>query len=304
MLKYVLLFFAFWWKLWGVPLVWQVDRRTIWEEDWLMELMRGVELEVVDDGRYEKLIDRSIIVISKADAQAQAAYFERLKELGYKFGIIHLSDETYSDSTGFYKDASFVFRNYWDPRFAQMKNVHCFALGYKSGFRHEKAEQKLPAAGRKYTWSFAGQINNKPTRRMMLGAMYVIPNYYIHETFSFGDAKALTSVDYENLLLDSVFIPAPMGWTNPDSFRVWEALESGCIPIVEKGGFDYFAQFLGSHPMITLDSWYVAEWVLEPYLSDTQLLEQKRQACYAWWQAYKQQLHELFVQTISDTLVR
>ena len=37
-----------------INLIWQHDRAEMWEEDWLMELLSGVELNVIDDGENTK----------------------------------------------------------------------------------------------------------------------------------------------------------------------------------------------------------------------------------------------------------
>nr|MBA3815148.1 hypothetical protein [Parachlamydiaceae bacterium] len=50
-------FFAFAIDANPVSLVWQVSREKAWEEDWVLELLQGVDINIVDDGDYKKYID-------------------------------------------------------------------------------------------------------------------------------------------------------------------------------------------------------------------------------------------------------
>jgi len=84
---------------------------------------------------------------------------------------------------------------------------------------------------------------------------------------------------------DSIFVPCPAGWQNLESFRTWEALEAGCIPIVERRPqFDYYAALCEDYPFPSVTDWAEAAPVLE--MSDTDL-EALRQRCADWWQERK-----------------
>lgn len=261
-----------------------------------MELLEGVDLNVVDDGKFEKIMNRSIIVITVYNYNKE--YFEKLKKNRVKFGVILLGDESYYAPQDYYRHAKFVFRNYWHKYFSNMKNVHIFPLGYKRGFWQEGHLPVPDVSARAYTWSFAGQITQKPTRQAMISQLKTVPNHFIHETFWFGDPRGLDVISYRNLLLDTIFIPSPIGFSNLDSFRLYEALECGSIPIVEKKPYDYFGDYFGDHPFLTVDSWDEAPAMMNELLSDPEQLEQRRLKCYQWWLDYKAQIHTLFVETI------
>ena len=285
-----------------IKLVWQVDKAKIWEEDWLLELLSGLEFESIEDGNFEKLVDNSIIVISPPRDDKASAYFKKLHEMHYKFGIILLSDECYKCPTDFYEYAQFVFRNYWHKQFTRQDNVICFGLGYKTGFWQDDSQKLLDSAHRQYTWSFAGQISGKPTRSAMISDMKRVPNHFIHEIYTWNDSRSLGVTEYQNLLLNSIFVPSPTGYWNLDSFRIWEALECGCIPIVEKFPLDYFGKFLGDHPFLVVDSWPQAAQEVANLLADPVRLEARRLECYQWWIEYKKRTNSTFLQIINKTL--
>lgn len=274
-----------------ISLVWQVDRQKMWEEDWIMELLTGIDVNVVDDGKYEKFIDNSIVVIHAwQNFKICNKYFKKLHKLNYKFGVILLSDERYIASTDFYKYAAFVVRNYWHKDFSKHKNVSIFPLGYKTGFWQNEPITIKPAAERDFTWSFAGQISKKPTREGMIESLKKFPNYSVYETFAWSDPNALGVLDYRNMLLESIFVPCPAGWVNRDSYRLYEALECGCIPIVERGPDNYFTNYFGPHPFITVDSWDQVPGFMSDLLANPNLLEERRIQCYDWWQTHKKML--------------
>jgi hypothetical protein len=87
---------------------------------------------------------------------------------------------------------------------------------------------------------------------------------------------------------ETIFAPCPAGWENLDSFRVCEALEAGCIPIVERRPFyDYFRHVFGDHPMLTVADWSEAPALIAGLSKDRGALDRRRRACARWWQDYK-----------------
>lgn len=305
-IKYLFLFFFITGAFDGlahISLVWQSERKKIWEEDWLSELLMGLEYEIVDDMKFEKFIDNSIIVVVPPQEKQMIPYFKKMHELGYKFGVILLSDECYTCTTEFYKYAQFVFRNYWHKQFVDDPKVLCFALGYKSGFWNGISKSLAQSSQRPYYWSFAGQISGKPTRATMIAHLKQVSPYYLHEIGTWMDPRSLHTYDYQILMLNSIFIPAGRGYWNMDSFRVWEALECGCIPIVEKFPIDYFKKFLGEHPFIVIDSWDQAPFKIAKLCSDSIALEEKRQECITWWNNYKKETNKKMLAIIEATLI-
>ncbi len=269
-----------------INLVWQVG--DYWEEEWIHEVLADVEYEEIRDGKYEVFKDNSIVVINYSDND----YFQKLHAMGYKYGVIQLSDECYTTKDNYSAFAAFVLRNYWHKKYLNSPKIKAFALGYKRGFWQGCSQSPTrEAALRKYTWSFAGQIS-KSSRRSMAENMRKFSNHFVHEIAYFTDPSWLSIDKYRDLMLDSVFVPCPRGNWNLDSFRVYETLECGSIPIVEKGPLDYFTLFLGPNPFITVVSWDEAPPIIEALLADPARLEAKRKECYDWWLNYKKTLQQ------------
>src|SRR5271169_362483 len=130
---------------------------------------------------------------------------------------------------------------------------------------------------------------NRPMREVLVKIMKKLPDSFLHEASDWGrrDPKSLTVSECRELMLNTIFVPCPGGWANMDSFRVYESLECGCIPIVETFPHDYFNSFLANHPFLTVDSWEEAPGLIQAYMADPEVLEKKRLECYEWWMEYK-----------------
>jgi len=275
-----------------INLIWTSDPQKLWEADWIREILSQSPFAIneVVDSKQTMVLENAVIVLLKPNRPGTNYYLNKFVKKGYKFGLIHLCDENYMDYIAYYSSAQFILRNYWHKKFLKDKNVHAMLLGYKRGFWENCSDKNLKdISHRKYIWSFAGQIT-KSTRAAMIAQMKKIPHHYVHETFQWDSPKALTVIDYRNLLLDSIFVPCPTGWWNLDSYRVSEALECGCIPIVEKTPLDYFGKFLGDHPFLSVKSWEEAPAMINALLADPQKLEERRLKCYTWWVEYKKTL--------------
>jgi hypothetical protein len=286
-------------------LIWQVDSIAggQWEIDWVRQLCSGLNLHEIVDGNHALVLDNAIVVDCALTPEKSAYYFEMLKR-GYRFAIIHLSDEQYQDDWSAYDYANCVIRQYWSPQVTNQRNILALPVGFKNGFM---VPCHKPASARRYSWSFTGSIN-RSTRPAMIAAMRSIPGGFEHTT-GFGNTSLealdssivikpwLSITDYAAILGESIFSPCPIGMQNFDSFRVCESLEAGCIPIVERrSNFDYFSCLFGKHPMIALESWAEAPALVSSLLNNPAALEDKRHECETWWRNYRAEI----VQTIKD----
>ena len=275
-----------------LKLVWQVSLEGSWELDWLRYLLSGLNVTEIVDGRHQEFHDGSIVVDSYLTTSKRSYYFEMLKRR-HRFALIHVSDSRYIDDYGAYSLANVVIRTLWCRLHASDKRVQVVPLGLMNGF--EVASRK-PARDRRYAWSFAGNVD-KSTRAAMVSAMSAIEGGHLHRSDSVGPLTIksrpgaqppLAIADYARLMSETIFAPCPTGWENLDSFRVCEALEAGCIPIVERRpSYDYFRCLFGEHPMITIDRWSEAPALIEQLRTDPAALESRRLACETWWQDHK-----------------
>jgi hypothetical protein len=263
------------------------DPPFLWETDWLREIFGPVVTQVVVDDRSGVAVDRSLIVDRLMDPGA-ADYYRRNHDHGVRQVLIHISDEFYADDCSAYRWCERVYRHYWTPVQVGPPPVSFFGLGYKTGFATADAQPR-PAAERPYVWSFVGDPH-KTTRALMLRHMRTVSGGFEHLISGWDSSDSLSTDDYRRVLDQSVFAPCPAGTVNLDCYRVYEALEAGCIPIVmRRPGYDYFDRLLPGHPMPVVQDWAMAPGLVKG-LTDSGGCEALRQTCQAWWIGYKARL--------------
>lgn len=146
---------------------------------------------------------------------------------------------------------------------------------------------------KKYIWSFMGQVKGKPTRENMLAKLKNIPGKkFVHITEEWNDKNQIKISEYKQILKDSVFVPCPSGWGGAiglkDCFRLYETLEAGSIPIVEKDDYKYFDSFFPGHPLIQVSTdWEEIEDVINDLLKDEDRLKSYNEKLIKWWSDYK-----------------
>ena len=267
-------------------LVWQFPPAQSWERDWIYSLLGDVFGNEVVDNTWSHFADPMIVVDNRLVAE-KVPYYRQAFEKGGRVILLHLSDEVFKDDLGAYRYVDGVIRNCRSDLLAAQRDIFFFPLGYKSGFT--RSGEPKPASTRKHMWSFAGDPN-KSTRAAMIAAMGGVEGGHIHRTSGFGAADSLSTDAYRDLMEDSVFVPCPVGWLALETFRAYEALEAGCIPIVERRpGLDYYTDLLGAHPIPTVTSWDEAAQLVQSLKAAGQI-ERVRSTCHAWWQDYKSKL--------------
>jgi len=290
-------------RLWPKPntppvLVWQFRPFEAWEYDWVHLLLQGsIGAEHVDNTW--SYLAPSMIVVDNRLVPEKVPYYQRAFENGCKVILIHLSDEAFNNDLTAYKYCEAVIRNYRSDVLAEQARLMFLPLGYKTGFARTGLSK--PAELRKHLWSFAGDPN-KLSRSEMLNTLAQVDGGSWHLTSGFNASDCLSTTDYRALMDESVVIPCPGGWSNLETFRVYEALEAGCIPFVEKRkGYDYYRALLGPHPMPTVATWVEGAARLRK-LRDDGALPALQQECMTWWADYKPRLKGTVADFVSAAL--
>lgn len=187
---------------------------------------------------------------------------------------------------------------FWDvhaPVWRQFPNPHrlywpdrILPLGYTPGTRARAQEWGLPQ--KDGGWTLAGQDTNV-RRHAAFQALGEIDPSRVHPSPTFGGG--LDHDSYLKLLWQSDWAPSPAGNVRADSFRMWEALEMGAVPILDAtspaGDRNVWPDTLGDHPMPVITDWSMVADILEAPAPKAETL--------AWYTRYK---HGLIHQLAAD----
>jgi len=265
-----------------LTLLWQWKHYA--ERDWVSRLFAPFAGEQVYDCEHRIVLDNCLLIDAYPRAHS-SGYFRQFR--GKNAWLVHLCDETYDGGYEVYNNFRGVFRFYWSGIF-NPRRVLQLPLGYQAGFAIGN-QGHASAASRPYLWSFLGGAT-RSTRPEMVKALVPVTPHFVHITDR-GQVERLGKPAYEQILRDSIFVPCPMGNVNLESFRIYEALESGAIPILEKRiGFDYFHHLLGDHPLPTFHSWSQATRFIAGLREDYAALDRLQSHCVDWWVGYKNEI--------------
>lgn len=207
--------------------------------------------------------------------------------------LYHASDETCKSDISIYNHPGIkaVVRNYWRPDAIGPKVFH-LPLGYTNGKRRN-AEEIIPVSKRTTTWSFAGAID-RPGRRGLIDLMKLdVSNNILHLTPTFGSDNNLKNEEYVSVLKASKFIPCLNGFHNVESYRFYEALEAGSLPLIPIDKHESYKNILNGSvnpPLLGIGDWKTAGQIMNTLSTRPDVLDKVQSDMAAWWIGYKKYL--------------
>ncbi|HEX8342128.1 MAG TPA: exostosin family protein [Tepidisphaeraceae bacterium] len=266
-----------------MKLVWHAPRIRV--GNWIRKLLGDLVTEEVEDYADTDLSSDSIHVVSinHRPLAEYNSYFEKLRANADNITLFHTGDEWFSGGYTNYQFFDRVIR-YHSFRWARGNGIYTIPLGYPNTTR--TGAYSIRSSSRSISWSFAGEI--KSSRTQMARSMSEIAHHLLIDTIG-PNARKLNAEDYMRTLLDSVFCPCPMGNVNIETWRLYEALEYGCIPIVERRlTLDYYNELLGPNPIPSFNSWSDAAHWSSQIMRDPERLDEKQIEIMRWWGSFKE----------------
>jgi GR25 family glycosyltransferase involved in LPS biosynthesis len=218
------------------------------EVDWLSHILqRNLRTEplqnIANIPSAHKFAEPPICIVQRPYMEHWQHIFQLWEKSKQPFVAIHLSDEFGTDPIDWYNFAMCkkVIRNYVRAD-AGSAIVVVVPLGY--AINRQGSLQQPPLSSRKLLWSFEGTDWNG--RGAKLAALPTDKPHKLTLRDNWAAAN-YPAADYNALLNDSQFVPCP-GGTNAETYRFWEALEHGCIPIyVQEQADDAFWAWIKQH---------------------------------------------------------
>lgn len=279
------------------------------ELPWARFLLGDWAGEVVVDPDRTLVVPNSLLVTRRPD-RLRSRVLSRLRRLG-SVGLFHVADDRYRARLDSYGAFAFVWRTYYHTALdgLTVQQVPLGPRGVDPVVVPPSAAARRPPGERLYTWSFAG--TGSTSRDAMLDALAGVEGGVTRlgaDRDGPGDAAgaggAAGGPDHE-LLADTVFAPCAMGSTHLESTRIYDALENGAIPIVERRRWlDYFGLLYGpGHPVPSVRSWSEAPDLMRRLLADPQALTALQKRVVDWWSGLKARLAEDAQDDVEQCLV-
>lgn len=154
-------------------------------------------------------------------------------------------------------------------------------LGYTAETR-----QYLGIVDKGLDFFFSGQVTHQ-RRKECVDSLQSIGNLKGRIVATQGFSKGLSPKDYMEHMIGARVVPCPAGPICADSFRVYEALEAGAIPIADNisqaGDYAYWEYLIGNVPFPTINNYKDLPGYIEDQLQDWLPKANKIQAWYIKW---------------------
>lgn len=216
-----------------------------------------------DDKQYKTFLNNSIIVYSAPLSDVDVGlkkYLAKYKELDLKYMLFHLSNESLGHNYYYYSEAAHVFRVHYDVRIKNI-NVTTLPLGFTTGYMNNEGHVNL-SDKRDISTVFIGQT--KSDRQTLIDSISDIENSFIHLTKAWGCSTSLSFDKVIDIYKRTRFVPCPMGNISPETLRLFEALEWGCVPVTKiYRGLDYYKYIFGDHPLPLINEWSEMKYLIE-----------------------------------------
>ena len=256
-------------------------------KDWIYLLLRDVKYTFVNS---EEEIDKGdTVIIVDSGIHFKEHFYVKLNTLAKRFFLFHINDEHLDKrSAPIYSYCDYVWRTCCSPKYFSSNKVKCIPPGYKSGFKQKFDLNKK----RHYKWCFFGTQHKSSRHDMNFQLEKIKPNF-VNRIDKFADKKKSANVEeMGKVYFNTNFAPCPAGFFHPESYRIYEALQCGAIPIVESV-YNYFDNIYTKNPFIKINKWKEAKEFIDNW-SDDKILN-KRKECINWWNQYLLD-HKNFVQ--------
>jgi alpha(1,3/1,4) fucosyltransferase len=274
-----------------------LDFSKLYECKWLFSLFGNLQNVTIEHVDLSSAIPTNcpIFILQRPYVIESMKILLHWAKFGAKFKLLHLSDEGNTDLTRdpliIYKfpNCIQILRTYIRNDFPDgtEDKIKVVPLGFRWSFLNASQNPLLRTPNtpfRENHWCFFGtDWNNRSTLlKPLLDAQFIksckfFPNW--------NDPDSLSREDYIMEMTNSVFVPCPDG-INPETFRFYEALEAGCIPLVVKteknaAWLNWVSNYI---PIMANDSWEDAVRIMYTLLSKPERLEIYRsQILNGWW---------------------
>lgn len=237
-----------------------------------------------------------IVIIQRPHTDAYVQLLKQWNDAGKPFYVFHVSDEYLKDRIDFYempmcKGVVRIYTRSDIPEAVQSK-VLTLPLGFHwtlAGGSEDPLNKTPRLPFRNLIWSFFG--TNWQQRESTLQPLTALEPHQFKLVNAWDSPEKLTRNQYLAMMLNSVFVPCP-GGNHFETFRLYEALECGCVPLyVRCGNDDEYIELLQNElGLLTLKNWEEAKILVEHFMKQKDLLENYRNSILTRWKSWRERL--------------
>jgi hypothetical protein len=286
-----------------VVVVWGAHPGYQYERDWLLQLLRPLYLHEVEwHQQIETFVLPSsgkVVLVESARhllqgeicqlnlevfAKQRAQRLQTLQDVPHLI-IWHISDEEGLDGDRWYPalpPQRTVLREFPHPRFERFQQVVNLPLGpTRAAMRNVPW---LPASCRQHPWCFMGTLWPSTTRGQAVAwFQQQIPGGVLHGSEGFGQGLAPDLYAFQ--LHQSRFSLCPEGNRHFETFRFYESLELGAIPLTLLTPAELNPLFNEPWPLPCFSSWEQAAGFAQAFLADPPAMDALQWRLRCWWEA-------------------
>lgn len=276
-----------------ISVIWWDNARGNWDHGLLMDIFeRNPQIftqfnaDVQNyDGYFSTIDHKAIVIVTGHPDTVQLRKF--LDTLTYGLVIFTSDEEARWDIPAIVPPHLEVWSQYYKPG---MRVSERLLMGQPSRLKDYKINK---TKDKKYLWSFVGQVQNQ-FRQQCVDTLKQLPDGFLRTTDLFGGVcdKSIEYQEYLDIMCQSKYVICPSGSFTPESFRLYEAMECGAIPItdarapVHAKDFNYWNNTYRYHKLITVNFW-------EPNtLKEIMTLPNSNE----WWFIYKKGIEEKLIE--------
>jgi len=191
------------------------------------------------------------------------------------------------------------------PRMNQHNDVYRLPQGYRP--ETKELLREIGYQEKTQDWYFAGQITHERRFQCQQELVYLkdsgeCPNGKMVGTTAFAQEE-VPYKEYLQELAKTKIALCPSGPETPDSFRLYEALEAGCVLVVDQFASNnkdvgFWKYLFGDNiPFPIVDYWDALPKLMPELLRNYPELSNK---CFAWWQQRKKMIEDRLYNDIKE----
>lgn len=176
------------------------------------------------------------------------------------------------------------------PTFGKYGNIDRYlGDGWPTDTREILRKMDAPEA-RPFDWFFAGQVTHTRREECVSKLREIIGGHLLETP---GFTQGMPRDEYLRYMVESKVIPCPSGPETPDTFRLYEALEAGCVPIADDmtpkdtEPSRYWHKMFGDVPFPVVEDWSNLPGLIENLRDRYPTINNR---VFAWWQQRKRQM--------------